>query len=152
MCNDGHQNEFCNHITFLTRTRCSTIVREPYLNNNLLLIGFAMIRENIKDRNRPIKVLVSETERKELLARSQKTGLPISTFLRSAGLGLRPKTRLDGKVAMELLKVNGDLGRLGGLLKLLISEKTNVEVSDIRALLEKIDNTMDEIRRKAGSV
>jgi len=38
------------------------------------------------------------------------------------------------------------------LLKLLISEKANVEVSDIRALLEKIDNTMDEIRRKAGSV
>ena len=110
-----------------------------------------MIRENVKDRNRPIKVLVSEQERNELLARSQKAGIPISTFLRSAGLGYRPKSKLDSKVAMELLKVNGDLGRLGGLLKLWLSED-GAEGVDIRKVLQKIDSAMDEIRRKAASV
>lgn len=111
-----------------------------------------MIRENVKDRNRPIKVLVSEQERNELLARSQKAGIPVSTFLRSAGLGCRPKSKLDSKVAMELLKVNGDLGRLGGLLKLWLSEGGGADVSDIRSVLKKIDSVMDEIRRKAASV
>lgn len=111
-----------------------------------------MIRENVKDRNRPIKVLVSEQERKDLLARSQKAGLPVSTFLRSAGLGHRPKSKLDNKVALELLQINGNLGRLGGLLKLWLSEFSGSEVSDIHSVLQKIDSTMDEIRRKAASV
>ena len=111
-----------------------------------------MIRENVKDRNRPIKVLVSEQERNELLARSQKAGIPISTFLRSAGLGYRPKSKLDSKVAMELLRVNGDLGRLGGLLKLRLSEGGRYDAADIRDVLKKIDSAMDEIRRKAASV
>ncbi len=111
-----------------------------------------MIRENVKDCNRPIKVLVSEQERNELLSRSKKAGIPVSTFLRSAGLGYRPKSKLDSKVAMELLQVNGDLGRLGGLLKLWLSKADSSEVSDIRAVLKKIDSTMDEIRRKAASV
>ncbi|MBN8647531.1 MAG: hypothetical protein J0L55_06205 [Caulobacterales bacterium] len=53
---------------------------------------------------------------------------------------------------MELLQVNGDLGRLGGLLKLWLSKADSSEVSDIRAVLKKIDSTMDEIRRKAASV
>ena len=111
-----------------------------------------MIRENVKDRNRPIKVLVSEQERKELLARSRRAGIPVSTFLRSAGLGYRPKSKLDNEVAMELLQVNGDLGRLGGLLKLWLKEGGGSYVSDICAVLQKIDSTMDEIRRKAASV
>ena len=111
-----------------------------------------MIRKNVKDRNRPIKVLVSEQERNELLARAQKAGIPISTFLRSAGLGLRPRSALDRAAAMELLKLNGDLGRLGGLLKLWLSESGDPQVSDIRSVLQKIDSTMDEIRRKAASV
>ncbi|WP_240008349.1 plasmid mobilization protein [Pseudaquidulcibacter saccharophilus] len=104
------------------------------------------------NREKSLRVYLSDEDRKIIERRADECNLSVSAYLRKSGLGQRTRSALDGAVAMDLLKINGELGRLGGFLKLLISEKNNVEVSDIHSLLEKIDNTMDEIRRKAGSV
>lgn len=104
------------------------------------------------NREKSLRVYLSDDDRKIIEQKANETNLSVSAYLRKAGLGLRPRSALDRVAAMELLQVNGDLGRLGGLLKLLLSEGSSLQVSDIRAVLQKIDSTMDEIRRKAASV
>jgi hypothetical protein len=104
------------------------------------------------NREKSLRVYLNDTDRKIIEQRAAYSNLSVSSYMRKAGLGLRPRSAIDRVTAMELLKVNGDLGRLGGLLKLWLSEGGNSEVSDIRKVLQKIDSTMDEIRRKAASV
>ena len=47
----------------------------------------------------------------------------MSVYLKTLGLGYEPKSLLDAERVGELLKACGDLGRLGGLLKLWLSER-----------------------------
>ena len=74
--------------------------------------------EESRDRNRPLKVFVSERERAEIETRAAAAGLSVSAYLRNLGLGFLPHSTLDHKAILALLKVNADQGRLGGLLKL----------------------------------
>jgi len=74
-----------------------------------------------RDRNRPLKVLVSERERAEIETRAAATGLSVSAYLRNLGLGFQPQSTLDHEAVLALLKVNADQGRLGGLFKLWLS-------------------------------
>ena len=77
--------------------------------------------EESRDRNRPLKVFVSERERAEIETRAAATGLSVSAYLRNLGLGFQPHSTLDQEALLALLKVNADQGRLGGLFKLWLS-------------------------------
>lgn len=67
-------------------------------------------------------------------------------------MGIQVRGVLDQKAVVELSKVNGDLGRLGGLLKMWLSnderlaifKKDQVETS-IREALEKIQALQDQM-------
>lgn len=67
-------------------------------------------------------------------------------------MGMQVRGVLDQKAVVELSKVNGDLGRLGGLLKMWLSnderlaifKKDQVEAS-IREALEKIQVLQDQM-------
>ena len=74
--------------------------------------------EESRDRNRPLRVFVSECERAEIETRAAATGLSVSAYLRNLGLGFQPHSTLDQEAILALLKVNADQGRLGGLFKL----------------------------------
>jgi len=67
----------------------------------------------------PVPVLPSEKE--EIKTRAKACGMSVAAYLRTLGLNHRPKAVLDAKAVLELAKVNGDLGRLGGLLKMLLT-------------------------------
>ena len=58
----------------------------------------------------------------EILESSQRAGLSLSEFARRVCLGQRIESREDQQARRELLKVNADLGRLGGLLKQALSQ------------------------------
>ena len=77
--------------------------------------------EESRDRNRPLKVFVSERERAGIEMRAAATGMSVSAYLRNLGLGFRPHPTLDQAAALALIKVNADHGRLGGLFKLWLS-------------------------------
>lgn len=105
-----------------------------------------------RDRNRPLKVLVTNAERTEIAMRAQATRLPVSAYLRALGLGYTPSSTLDAQAILALLKVNADQGRLGGLLKLWLSTRpgTGASVSSVRALLHDIETRQGELRRLIG--
>ena len=75
-------------------------------------------------REQKIFVRVSEYELAEISERASAYDLSNPAYLRSVGLGHEPpKSTLDSQHILELAKINGDIGRLGGLLKLWLLEK-----------------------------
>ena len=73
-------------------------------------------------RGRSITVNLTMEEYGEILESSQRAGLSLSEFARRVCLGQRIESREDQQARRELLKVNADLGRLGGLLKQALSQ------------------------------
>lgn len=93
-----------------------------------------------RERNRPLKVYVSADERIAIAAHAASASLTVSDFLRNLGLGYTPVSTLDLEGVKTLARVAGDQGRLGGLLKLWLSERPGEGGSeiDIAALLDDL--------------
>lgn len=102
-------------------------------------------------RHLRVPVTPAEGEAIEYLAR--ETGLPIAAYLRLVGLGHQPRSVIDREQARELVRVNGDLGRLGGLLKLWLTDDPKLDEFKpermnqiIRGVLTKIEANQEELR------
>jgi hypothetical protein len=105
-----------------------------------------------RDRNRPLKVFVSERERADIETRAGATSLSVSAYLRNLGLGFQPHSTLDQEAILALLKVNADQGRLGGLFKLWLSGQSAaaVETMEIRRLLAAIEEGQLKLKALIG--
>ena len=96
----------------------------------------------------PIKVYCLPEERRQIEANANTAGLSLSTYLLKVGSGCQIHGIADQKQVEELARINGDLGRLGGLLKLwLTDDKRTAEVgkATIRAVLSRIEVTQDQM-------
>lgn len=103
-------------------------------------------------RKRAHRVRVYATpEEKELIAENARAcGLSTSTYARSLALGHRPASNLDLKEVRNLLSVKADLGRLGGLLKMWLTDEfryNHLYDVTIEDLLEQIGKTQDTLAR-----
>lgn len=94
-----------------------------------------------RDRQRPLRIYVSDAERAKIEASANAAGLSVSSFLRTVGLGYEPTSSLDHDAIAALIKVAGDQGRLGGLLKLWLAERAGEGVSEI-----VVTDLMDELQ------
>lgn len=70
-----------------------------------------------------IKVFVTPEERASIADLAKSANLSLSAYLRAAGLHQQIRSVLDVQAVTELSKVNGDLGRVAGLLKLWLATK-----------------------------
>jgi hypothetical protein len=103
----------------------------------------------------PIKVYCLPDERALIEENSKRAGLSVGGYLREVGQGYQIKGVLDYQHVRELVRVNGDLGRLGGLLKLWLTDDVRTARftdATILALLSKIEATQDEMTRLMRSV
>lgn len=92
----------------------------------------------------PIKACCMPDNREMNAQLARNSGNTISTYLLRVGLGYRFESKLDNFRVEELCRINGDLGRLGGLLKLWVTNDPRTDQfgpSTIRALLSKIEST-----------
>jgi hypothetical protein len=112
-----------------------------------------MKRES-RDRARPLKVVVAQEERSRIAERAKSAGLSVSAYLRIAGLGHPIRSAFDHEAIVELAAVNGDQGRLGGLLKLWLKERPGEGAPeiDIRLLLGRIGALQDRLAEIAGRI
>jgi hypothetical protein len=85
-------------------------------------------------------VVVSASERSRIEERARSAGLSVSAYLRTAGLCHPIRSTLDHAAVIELAKVNGDQGRLGGLLKLWLADRAGIGAPEIevRLVLDRI--------------
>lgn len=106
-----------------------------------------------------VKVWCSADEKRLIEQMARETGESASSYLRLLGLGYQPRSKVDLEQVRHLLKVNGDLGRLGGLLKLWLSDDPKLDEFKgepirriIRGVLAKIEGTQETMREVARSV
>ena len=113
-------------------------------------------KPNTRPRGKPIKVWVTEAEHAQILRLAASANLSLSAYLRAAGLNQRVRSIIDIEAVNELAKVNGDLGRVAGLLKLWLATKRgegadpkHVEktMDDFRTLQTRILNIMGSVMR-----
>jgi len=114
------------------------------------VLRMGMMTENRGERRRArVKVSLSASERAAVEERAVATGRSLSALLRDAALGIEPKSILDLQAVQALVKVNADQGRLGGLLKLWLSDRPGegASTSDVRRLLREIEETQIALRK-----
>ncbi|HBA5868867.1 TPA: conjugal transfer transcriptional regulator TraJ [Escherichia coli] len=116
-----------------------------------------MNRENkiTRKNSPPIKVYCLPEERAEIEANARRAGVSVAHYLREVGQGYQVKGVMDYQYVRELVRVNGDLGRLGGLLKLWLTDDPRTArfgEATILALLGRIEATQDEMSRLMKSV
>ncbi len=103
--------------------------------------------KNRKDYQ-PIKVYCFPNERQTIEQQARSTGLSKSSYLLRVGMGYPIRSIVDNHQVEELVRINGDLGRLGGLLKLWLSNgkpAPGIDARTIRETLKKIDRTQDQM-------
>lgn len=96
----------------------------------------------------PLKVYVTPEERAAIIANALACGLSISAFVRNLALGHVPASILDLREIPNLIAARGDLGRLGGLLKLWLSDDFRYQQEHgepIHDLLAEINKSHDRL-------
>ena len=102
-------------------------------------------------KKKVIKTYVSEREYEQIRTTAQQCSLSLSAFAKAVCLGHEIKSRTDQQTRRELLKMNADQGRLGGLLKMLILDD-NEHRRDAEKLLADIRQLQREIVQKVRSL
>lgn len=106
------------------------------------------MKNNTRKSTSAVRVYCLPEERAQLQKLADAANKSVSSYLLQVGLGYRVKGILDHRRVEELARINGDLGRLGGLLKLWLTNDERTEAfgeATIRALLGKIEATQQAI-------
>ncbi|MGP5563446.1 conjugal transfer transcriptional regulator TraJ [Vreelandella alkaliphila] len=96
----------------------------------------------------PIKVYCLPEEKERIEAQAQRAGMSAARYLREVGQGYHISSVMDYEQVRELARINGDLGRLGGLLKLWLTDDVRTAQfgqATILAVLSKIEATQEEM-------
>lgn len=101
-----------------------------------------------------LRVPVLPGEEKVIKENAANVSLTVAEYLRRLSLGYVVKTTLDSNYVLQLVKVNADQGRLGGLLKLWLTDDPKLAACGstwttgvVRALLRQIEVNQDEMFR-----
>ena len=76
-----------------------------------------------RKRTKHILVRVSPEEKKLLEEGAARCDLSVPAWLRKLGLGHRPASHVDIQAVEKIARLHGDLGRVGGLLKMWLSDR-----------------------------
>lgn len=105
-------------------------------------------------RGKPIEVWVTDEEKTAITELADQTGLSRSAYLRAVGLNRPVGARADLEAVRELVKLNGDLGRVAGLLKLWLAEKRGqgARPLDIDSVMIEFRELQAQIREKMSAI
>lgn len=95
-----------------------------------------------------LRVPVLPEEETLIKRNAERAGLTVAAYLRNVGMGYEIRGIVDNNEVEKLAKINGDLGRLGGLLKLWLTNDVRTAQfgeSTIRTALARIEDTQDKM-------
>ena len=95
-------------------------------------------------RDKKLRIPVLPIEEAEIKNKATDAGLTVAEYLRNLGLGYQVSSIVDSRQVDSLLKINGDLGRLGGLIKLWLTNDKRTKLigeSQLHLTLDSIRNT-----------
>lgn len=91
-----------------------------------------------------LRVPVTLNEKQQIIEKAQTAGLSMARYMRMVSLGYRVSSVMDNQKIEQLLKINGDMGRVGGLLKMWLSNDVKLKIvsrSEIEDTLYAIRST-----------
>ena len=94
-------------------------------------------------------IRLTESEKETIKEAAERAGLSISEFARRAALGRDIPSLEDHRARLELLKINGDLGRMEGLLK---QAQAICCKEQIARMLKKLKETRELIETKIKNI
>jgi hypothetical protein len=100
----------------------------------------------------PIKVCCTPVERQSIIEKAEQCGLSVSNFLRTVGLGAGITSVVDHRKVDELVRINGDLGRLGGLLKLWLANEASFQPICSHGFKDQILATISDIKANQANL
>ncbi len=98
-------------------------------------------------KKKKLSVYLSDDEYQEIRQSADKAGISFSRFAKMMCMGQTIKSIEAQRVIIELVKVRADMGRLGGLLKLWLTDKDN-HATDVRMLLRELEAGQRAINRQ----
>lgn len=112
-------------------------------------------KQTDRKRRQQLRVPVFPNEKELIEENARAAGMSVARFLREVGQGYKVQGVTDYERVRELARINGDLGRLGGLLKLWLTDDVRTAkfgVPTILTLLGRIESTQDEMGRVMKAV
>ena len=103
-------------------------------------------KEKTRRESTPVKVWVTAAEKAAIAEKAAAHSMSSSRYLRALGLALPIQSTIDHRAVLDLLKINADLGRLGGLIKMWLTSDQSFESGSAQALQRKLDGTLNQIR------
>lgn len=94
-------------------------------------------------------IRLTESEKEAIKEAAERAGLSISEFARRAALGRQIPSIEDRKARLELMKINGDLGRMEGLLK---QAQAICCKEQIARMLKNLEETRELIKTKIQNI
>ncbi len=95
-------------------------------------------------RDKKLRVPVLPIEEAKIKSKATDAGLTVAEYLRNLGLGYQVPSVIDNRQVDALLRINADLGRLGGLIKLWLTNDKRTQLigrSQLHMTLSSIRNT-----------
>lgn len=105
-------------------------------------------KKPIQKRSHHLRVPVLPDEQEKIEGMAKQVGLSVAAYLREIGQGYQVTGVVDYEQVRELARINGDLGRLGGLLKLWLTDDfkaAEIGKPVIVALLKRIEANQSEM-------
>jgi len=111
-------------------------------------------KASARRRGKPIEVWVTDEEKVAITEKADEAGMSRSGYLRALGINTPLRSVVDLKAVSDLAKVNGDLGRVAGLLKLWLEEKRGqgAPAMDVDALMREFRRCQGEVRALMSKV
>lgn len=100
---------------------------------------------------RPISLYCTDSEREAIDGNVAKSGLKSrNEFMIRVATGIQITSAIDRQSIEDMIKINANNGRLGGLLKLWLSDHTkteNINTAEIRGVLKLIAKNQNDLSK-----
>ena len=97
-----------------------------------------------------LKTYLTPEEHEQVKASANKAGLSLSTFSKRVCLGFSVPSLEQQEARIELRRLKGDLGRLGGLLKQALANGADRHL--IHRLLHELDARQREVQKAVALI
>jgi hypothetical protein len=100
----------------------------------------------------PINVWCLPSERAEIEINAETAGMSLSAYLRAVGAGYQPRSVVDYQQVALLAQSHADLNRLGGLLKMWLTNQERMSPQEVAQLLKQITESNRQIAEAAKKI
>jgi hypothetical protein len=99
-------------------------------------------------RQKYIKVILTEEEKKQIEESAAQGNLSASQYLRDLGLGYEPKSLTDVKMIQEIRSLKSDMNKVGSLLKNLMTG----ELTDPKEIRSRVNGLLLDFSKNQNSL